>query len=117
MKIMNLALRLVLELCAIVALGYGGWHVDGSVWVRLLLAVLAPVAGAVVWGAFVAPRARYPITDPLRLLPEWIVFGGATLALVGTGHPVLGIVFAVLAAGNRVALRLLGADTHGRPAR
>jgi hypothetical protein len=113
-KVLNLTLRLLLEFAALGALAYGGWQVGGPFWLRLTLAVLAPAAGAVVWGAFVAPRARYPIEDPLRLLPEWVVFGGAAAALLLTGHPVLGIGFAVLAAGNRVALRLLGADTHGR---
>lgn len=113
MRVANLALRFVLELCALAALGYGGWHVGGSLWVRLLLALLAPIAGAAVWGAFVAPRARYPIGDPLRLLPEWVVFGGATVALALTGHPVLGGAFAVLAAGNRALLRVIGSDTDG----
>ncbi|GAB3802049.1 hypothetical protein GCM10027605_20750 [Micromonospora zhanjiangensis] len=48
----------------------------------------------------------------MRLLPEWVVvFGAATAALVLTGHPVAGAVFALLAAGNRIALRLLGTGT------
>ncbi|MFB9234473.1 YrdB family protein [Plantactinospora siamensis] len=110
---LNLTLRFLLELVALAALGYGGWQAGWSGWSRPLLAVLLPVAGAVLWGLFVAPRARYPLPDPLRLLPEWVVFGGATLALLLTGHPVLAVVFAVLAAANRVALRLLDTSTGG----
>ncbi len=113
MRGVNLTLRFLLELAALTALGYGGWHAGWSGWSRLLLVVLLPTAAAVLWGLFVAPRATYPLRDPIRLAPEWLVFGGATLALLLTGHPVLAVGFAVLAAANRVALWHLGTGTDG----
>ena len=36
MLAMNLTLRFVLELCALAALAYGGWHVPGPVWLRIV---------------------------------------------------------------------------------
>ncbi|MEV4637110.1 YrdB family protein [Actinoplanes sp. NPDC049548] len=111
---LNLMVRFGLEICALVALGYGGWHLPGPLWVRLAAAVLLPAAGVVVWGQWVAPRARRPLTDPLRLVPEWVVFGGATVALLASGHPPLAVLMAVAAAANRLALHLLGTTTGGR---
>lgn len=115
MRALNLALRFILEICALAALAYGGWHFPGPVWLRIVTAVALPVLGAVVWARWVAPRASHPIPDPQRLIPEWVVFGGATVALVLTGHPILGGVLAVLAAANRWALHALRTTTGGQP--
>jgi Protein of unknown function (DUF2568) len=115
MRGINLALRFVLELCALAALAYGGWHAGGPVWLRILLAVALPLAAAVIWGRWVAPKASHPLPDPRRLIPEWVVFGGATVALAATGHPILAALFAVLAAGNRLVLWRLRTSTGGTP--
>jgi hypothetical protein len=114
MRGFHLLLRFVLELCALAALAYAGWQTPGSFWVRLLVATVLPLVAAVVWGQWVAPKARRPIPDPLRLVPEWLVFGGATVALIVTGHPPAAAVLAVLAAANRLALHLLGTTTGGQ---
>jgi hypothetical protein len=116
MRASQLALRFALELCAIAAIAYGGWHVGGPIWLRVLVAVALPLIAAVVWARWVAPKASHPIPDPLRLVPEWVVFGGATVALAVTGHPVLAAVLAILAAANRLALHLLGTTTGGSTA-
>jgi hypothetical protein len=112
---LNLGLRFVLELCALAALAYGGWQAPGLLWLRIVLAVVLPLTAAVVWGRWVAPKASRPLPDPLRLIPEWFVFGGAAVALAATGHPVLAVVLAVLAAANRLALHLLRTSTAGTP--
>ena len=115
MRAVNLGLRFLLELCALAALAYGGWHVTGPLWLRIVTAVALPLVAALVWGRWVAPRASQPLPDPLRLIPEWLVFGGAAVALAATGHPLLAVVLAVLAAANRLALHLLHTSTAGTP--
>ena len=74
-----LALRFLLELCALAALAYWGATVDASTVVRVILAVVTPLLAAVVWGTWVAPRAPRLLDDPIRLIPEFAVFGGAVL--------------------------------------
>ncbi len=97
--------------CALAGLAYGGWHGPGPVWVRILAAVALPLAGALIWARWVAPKASRPIPDPRRLIPEWVVFGGAAIALIVTGQVIAGCALAVLAAGNRAALHYLGSGT------
>ena len=117
MRGFQLVLRFVLEFCALAALAYAGWQTSADFWVRLLIAIALPLLAAVVWGQWVAPKARRPLPDPLRLVPEWVVFGGATVALALTGRPILATTLAVLAAANRVALHLLHTTTGGRTER
>jgi hypothetical protein len=62
------------------------------------LGIVAPALAAVVWGLFVAPKARHPVPIGVRLCVEFVVFAAAVLALVATGHPVLAATLAVLAA-------------------
>jgi hypothetical protein len=114
-RALNLTLRFLLEVCALAALGYGGWQVGGPFWVRGAAAVLLVLIGALIWARWVAPKASHPLPDPQRLIPEWVVFGGATVALAVTGHPILAAVLAVLAALNRAALWRLGTGTGGQP--
>ncbi|MEV4628902.1 YrdB family protein [Micromonospora sp. NPDC049523] len=118
MRIANLGLRFLLELGALVALAYGGWLAgEPQLWQRLLLAVLFPLAAALIWGRWVAPRSDRKLADPVRLVPEWVVFGSATAVLVVAGRPYLGAALAVLAAANRLMLWRLGSDTDGRAVR
>jgi hypothetical protein len=52
----NLALRILLELCALGALGYWGVNAGGGLMSKIGLGVGAPLVAAVVWGAFVSSR-------------------------------------------------------------
>jgi len=62
----------------------------------VVLAVAAPTVAAVLWGVFAAPRA--PVRIPaLALLVKLVVFGGAVVALLATGHPWWAAVLAVAA--------------------
>ncbi|BCY11169.1 YrdB family protein [Actinoplanes sp. L3-i22] len=115
MRAANLTLRFLLELCALAALAYGGWNLPGPIAARVAAAVVLVAVAALIWGRWVAPKASHPLPDPQRLIPEWVVFGGATVALIVTGHPVLGGLLAVLAAVNRWALRVLEVTTGGEP--
>jgi hypothetical protein len=91
----NDGLRFTLELAALASLGYWGFadH-DGAL--QWLLGLGTPLAAAVVWGAFVAPKASRPTTDPLRLLLELAVFGGGVAALWVADSHTLAFGFGVL---------------------
>ena len=101
----NIALAFLLELCALVSLGYWGVSVGGGPFAKVALGVGAPLFAAVLWGLFAAPRA--PVSVPLvGLGVKLIVFGSAMVALYATGHRTLAIVFAVVVVTNGALMRL-----------
>ena len=69
------------------------------------LAVLAPVAAAVIWGIGIAPRARHRWPDPWRFGAEVVLFLGAAVGLAAEGALAWAIVFAVVAIGVAAAVR------------
>lgn len=101
----NLALRFLLELAALAALGYWGGTAPTSTAARAVLAVALPVAAAAFWGIFVAPRARVVLPTGVRMMLGLLVFAVAAAALADRGHRRLAAGFAALALLN-VALML-----------
>jgi uncharacterized membrane protein len=96
----NLALRFLLELTALGALGYWGAQQGSSTVVRMALVVLCPMVMIIVWGFFVAPKARYGGTRAQRLLLGQLVFLVVAAAIASLGYAVLGGIFAALTALN-----------------
>jgi hypothetical protein len=93
----NDALRFFLELGMLAAVGYWAWwEAHGAL--RWVLAIAAPLAIAVVWGRFMAPKSNHRVRDPWRLALEIVLFGSAVAALARVGDTFGAIVFAVLVA-------------------
>jgi hypothetical protein len=90
----NLGLRFALELCLLAALAYVGLQVS------VVLAVVAPVVAAIVWGLFVSPKARYPLSRTPWITVQFVLFGAAVVGLIVAGSVVLGTVFAVAVVVN-----------------
>jgi hypothetical protein len=92
----NLALRFILELSALAALGYWGYE-TGSGVMRWVLTIAAPLVAALVWALFVSPKATIELARPARLVLELGVFGAAAAALAVAGHGSLAVLFAAVA--------------------
>jgi hypothetical protein len=95
----NLALRFVLEMTALAAMGEWGWHRAAGPW-RYLLALALPVVAMSLWGVFAVPQdpsrsgnAPVPVPGAARLVLEAGFFGFATWALFSSGHRVAALVF------------------------
>lgn len=87
----NLALRSLLELAAVLAIAYWGWHQTTGA-LRTILAMALALVAAAVWGTFRVPddasasgRAPIPVPGPVRLLIELALFGFAAWALLSQG--------------------------------
>ncbi len=104
MKELNLGVRFLLELCLLAALAYAGLQVN------VVLAILAPLAAAVVWGVLVSPKAPVSLSTAAWVAVQAVLFGAAVVGLVLAGNTVLGIAFAVAVIVN-LALVL----SWGRP--
>jgi hypothetical protein len=105
---LNLALKFALELAALAALAVAGASVDAAFGVRLLLAVLAPLAAAAVWGAWCAPRARRRLPTGPRIAVELLVLLSGAAALALAGHTVPAAILAGLVVVNETLLVVLG---------
>jgi hypothetical protein len=104
----NLALRFCLELAALAGLAWWGAQAGSSTALHVVLAIVAPLAAAVAWGLFVAPKARVRVNDEARLLIELAVFAAAAVAFAASGHTWPAIAVAGIALANSAVVRLLG---------
>jgi len=98
----NLAVRFLLELAALIAFGIWGWRqYDG--WLRFVLALEIPVMLAAVWGIFAVPNdpsrsgaAPIPIPGVARLFLELAFFAFATWCLKETGFTKASIIYGII---------------------
>jgi hypothetical protein len=90
----TLTARFLCELAMLAALAFWGYVVGEGLW-AWLLGVGAPVLAAVVWGAFVAPRARVPVPAPVRVQIELVLYALAAVGLAAAGQRVAAVVLGV----------------------
>ena len=98
----NDALRLILELWALVVYGYWGLNQDFGLF-NYALMLLFPIIVAVVWGTFAVPNdpsrsggAPVPIPGAVRLLLEFLILGAAFWVMYTINLVFLGLVFGIL---------------------
>ena len=96
----NEALAFLIELVMLAALGWWGAGSSEARIVRVLLGIGSPLAAAVVWGLFAAPKARIRLPLAGVLGVKGVAFAGATAAIASRGRPSLAIGFAVVALIN-----------------
>ncbi|TVY02921.1 YrdB family protein [Paenibacillus cremeus] len=106
-KTVNLAIRFLLELCVLAALGYGGFHFGaGSLITKLALGIGSPLLIAILWGTFIAPKATLLLPEPYRFILECLIFGAASSALYLVGETNLAMILGVLFLINRIQLSI-----------
>ena len=90
----TLTVRFLCELAMLAALAFWGFGAGEGVgaWA---LGIGAPLLAAATWGAFVAPKARWPVPAPLRVAIELVLFGLAAAALAAAGQPLAAVVLGV----------------------
>lgn len=103
-KTANLALRFLLEICALASLGYWGFHTNNGTLAKIGFGIGAPLLAAFVWGMFVATKATVTVSEPLHLILEFAVFGAAVAALYAAGRQSLSVAFALVVLINRVLM-------------
>jgi amino acid transporter len=104
----SLSLQFLLELAALIALGYWGSTTGAGTFAHIVLAIVAPLLGAIVWGVFGSPKAPFHLRGAWRLVLEVVFFGSAVAALVSADQPVLGAILAATVTVNVALLHALG---------
>ena len=110
MTMAALAVRFLVEVIAIGAVGYWGYQaIDDGVG-RIALAVAAVAAFIVVWGTLIAPKATNPLTQPQRDLVGTGVLLLAAGALTVAGQPGFALAFAVVVVIDWLVMIALGRE-------
>ncbi len=98
----NLAIRFILELSALVSVGVWGWRQNDG-WLRFVLAIGIPVILAAIWGTFAVPEdpsrsggAPIVTSGVLRLIIELAFFGIAVWALYDIGFIKISIALGII---------------------
>jgi len=100
-KAINTGLAFLLELAMLAAFAYWGFHGEKSVWMKWGLGIGTPLAVAILWGLYLAPRAGHRLNIIGGTILSLGLFCLAALALYQTNHLALAIALAVIAIVNR----------------
>ena len=100
----NLALRFILELCALGAVGYWGIYTGNGKIMKIVLGIGSPILLGVVWGVFGSPNAAVKLTMTWHILLEMIVFGIPAVALYFTGKPQIAFIYGMVVVINRILM-------------
>jgi hypothetical protein len=106
LKMLNLLVRFLLELCMLAAVGYWGFKTQPGWAMKILFGIGLPVLVAVLWGLFLAPRATYPLKGASYLILELTLLGSGSAALFASGKPTLGWAYTITVIVNKILLVL-----------
>ena len=100
----NLAVRFLLEVAALLVVGVWGWRQTDS-WFRFVLGLGIPILLAVIWGTFAVPNdpsrsGAAPVVVPgiLRLVIELAIFALAIWAIYDLGYSNLSLIMGIIVA-------------------
>lgn len=111
----NEVLAFLLELAALVCLGWWGFGTGHGAVTHVALGVGVPLAAIVLWALFAAPKARLRPGLPGVLLVKALVLGGGAVAVYARGHHVAGIVLAVVIVANTAVAETFRRTPPARP--
>jgi hypothetical protein len=100
----NLLVRFLLELAALAALGWWGWRTGTSAALRWALAIGLPLAAAVLWGIFAAPKSALDVSGPVKVAVQALVLGAAAVALLHLGETRWAAIYGAVLAVNTVLM-------------
>ena len=104
LKMLNLAVRFLLELCMLAAVAFWGFKTQNGWLMKILLGIVLPLVIAVIWGMLLAPRAEHRLTGVPYFALELFLFLSGTFSLFAAGKPALGWVYTVTLVVNTILL-------------
>lgn len=96
----NRVVRVLLGLFVLFSLTYWGYYAWPFPLPGLFFVIGAPLFAVVVWALFRSRRAVFPLDPVGRAVVEIFIMGAAAIAWLMLGHPVIALVFAVIAAAS-----------------
>lgn len=102
LRVSNLAVSFFVELCALIALGYWGFHVGNTGLLKISFGILVPLLTAFVWGIFLAPKSSTRLHGWMNVCLKLLVFGFSIDALWGTGLHSIAMILGTIVIINRI---------------
>ena len=93
---MNTALRFLLEIALLIAIGYGAFNIGNSFFTRLLFCIGFLTIVIIIWGTFGSPNAPFALQGFYRLPLELAILGVAIILVWNIIHPAVIILFAAV---------------------
>lgn len=98
----NLAVRIILEIIALISVGIWGWNKTDS-FLKFVLAIGLPILLGAIWGTFAVPddpsrsgQTVIATSGVIRLVIELGIFTIATLAIYNQGQQKFSYIFAII---------------------
>lgn len=110
MIIANLAVRFIVELVGVGALGYSALQVPVAGPARVVLAIGAPLVLIVIWAIVVAPATANGLSQPQKNVIGTVLLVGAAIALAAAGQPGAAVVFGAVVVLNWLVLIVIGPE-------
>jgi hypothetical protein len=112
LKSLNLSLALFLELCLLAAFVYWGFHLPTNIFFQIIAGVGVPLVVIILWGVWLAPNADLRLGLGWLIALKTVLFGLASMALIVSRQPQIGItLLAVFAIGEVLGL-IWGQEKH-----
>lgn len=100
----NVALRFLLELCALLAFGYWGFQSGQSLLSKIGLGIGIPLLIVVIWAMFIAPNAVVHLPEPVPFVLGMVILLLAAVALAAAKQTKLAVIFGVIIVINAVLM-------------
>lgn len=104
LKMLNVTVRFLLELCLLAAVGYWGFKTQSTWLMKILLGIGLPILIATLWGLFVAPKATYPLSGASHLTVELVLLSLGSIALFASDKPTLAWIYTIAFVVNKILL-------------
>lgn len=104
LKMLNLLVRFLLEICILVIFGYWGFQTGSNPLMKFLLGLGAPILFAAIWGAFLAPKSWRRLDEAWLSLLELVIFALTCWALYSTGKVDLTVTFGGIYILNKILM-------------
>lgn len=106
MKQLNLVVRFLLEIMALVIIGYWGFQTPQGTFLKFVFAIGSPLVLAIIWGMFGTPKAPCRLSGTSFLFLEIIVFGLPVVALLLIDKTTFASIYGVVVILNLVLMKV-----------
>ncbi len=100
LRSINLGLRFILEMIALISLGYWGVKTNDGLISKLFFGIGLPLITAIIWGIFGSPKAVYPISKTFHWTLLFAIYIISAVALYKSGMKYMGVIYLMTAIVN-----------------